>query len=92
VLQGHFTQINAKTLQMLQNNHMTARTVTSLEAAGRSEETVHLTSAGKLFHARDADTGNARSPSDDQRVDGKSSVGVQAAERRQQRPSTSVVP
>jgi len=42
VLQGHFTQINAKTLQMLRNNHMTARTVTSLEAAGRSEETVHL--------------------------------------------------
>ena len=42
VLQGHFTQINAKTLQMLRNNRTTARTVTSLEAAGRSEETVHL--------------------------------------------------
>jgi len=41
-LQGHFTQINAKTLQMLRNNHTIARTVTSLEAAGRSEETVHL--------------------------------------------------
>jgi len=39
VLQGHFTQINAKTLQ---NNHTIARTVTSLEAAGRSEKTVHL--------------------------------------------------
>jgi len=36
-LQGHFTQINAK---MLQNNHAIARTVTSLEAVGRSEETV----------------------------------------------------
>jgi len=42
VLQGHFAQINAKTLQMLRNNHTIGRTVTSLEAAGRSEETVHL--------------------------------------------------
>jgi len=42
VLQGHFTQINAKTLQMLRNNHTIARTVMSLEATGRLEETVHL--------------------------------------------------
>jgi len=41
-LQGHFTQINAKTLQMLRNNHAIAQTVTSLGDAGRSEETVHL--------------------------------------------------
>jgi len=58
VLQGVFTQINVKTLQMLRNNHTTARTVTSLEAAGRSEETVHLSHC-KLFHARDVASGNA---------------------------------
>jgi len=39
-----------------------------------------MTSAGRLFHAREAATGNARSPSDDRRVNGTSSVDV-AAER-----------
>ena len=40
-----------------------------------------------MFHACDADTGNARSPSDDQRVDGTGNVGV-AAERNLQAAAT----
>ena len=49
-----------------------------------------LTLAGRLFHACDAATENKRSPSDDQRADRTSNVGV-VAEHRQQRPSMSVV-
>jgi len=36
---------------------------------------VSLTAAGRLFHARDAATGNERSPRVDRRVDGTNSVG-----------------
>jgi len=49
-----------------------------------------LTLAGRLFHACEAATGNARSPSDGRRVDETSCVDV-AAERRQHRPLTSEV-
>ena len=34
-----------------------------------------LTAAGRLFHARDAATGNERSPRVDRRLDGTNSVG-----------------
>ena len=36
VLQGHFTQIKVKNVADVAKHHTTARTVTSLEAAGRS--------------------------------------------------------
>ena len=37
---------------------------------------ISLTDAGREFHARDAATGNARSPRVDRRVSGKTSVDV----------------
>ena len=41
-----------------------------------------LTAAGRLFHARDAVTGNERSPRVDRRLDGTNSVGDAADRRR----------
>ena len=41
-----------------------------------------VTSAGKLFHVRAAATGNARSPTVDSRVDGKSNADVDDDSRR----------
>jgi len=61
--------------------------VFKLHCKGVSRDGASLTLAGRLLHAWDATTGNARSPSDNWRVDGTSNVGV-AAERRQQRPAT----
>ena len=46
--------------------------------AERRERLDILTDAGREFHARDAATGNARSPRVDRRVSGKTSVDVAA--------------
>ena len=45
---------------------------------------------GRLFHARAAATGNARSPRVDRRVDGTSNVG-ESTERRRRRATISDV-
>jgi len=61
---------------------MKSETKTSLKRRRKvRRDGASLTSAGRLFHACEAATGNARSPSDDRRVDGTSSVDV-AAERK----------
>ena len=49
-----------------------------------------LTAAGRLLHARDAATGNARSPRVHRRLDGTKSVG-DAADWRQRRAATLVL-
>ena len=54
------------------------------------DEAVRM-AGGRLFHARDAATGKARSPRVDCCTDGTTSVMV-VDERRWQRPSTSAVP
>jgi len=46
-----------------------------------------VTAAGRLFHARDAATGNERSPRVDRRLGGTNSVG-DAADRRRRRAAT----
>jgi len=53
------------------------------------DETVRM-AGGRLFHARDAATGKARSPRVDRCTDGTTSVMV-VEERRWRRPSTSAV-
>ena len=50
-----------------------------------------LTSDGRAFHVRAADTGNALSPSVEQRVTGTTSV-MDTAERRRTIPSTRPLP
>jgi len=55
-----------------------------------SSELAALVAGGKLFQARAAATGNARSPTEERRVDGTSSVVV-LVERRRRRAGTSAV-
>ena len=55
-----------------------------------SIEEAALVCGGRLFHARVAATGNARSPSVDRRVDGTSNVG-ESTERRRRRATISDV-
>jgi len=61
---------------------MTIETEMTLNADGNSSDGVSLTAAGRLFHARDAATGNERSPRVDRRIDGTNSVGDAADRRR----------
>ena len=55
-----------------------------------SIEEAALVCGGRLFHARAAATGNARSPRMDRRVDGTSNVG-ESTERRRRRATISDV-
>jgi len=70
---------------------MTIGTEMSLNADGNTAvDGVSLTAAGRLFHARDAATGNERPPRVDRRLDGTNRVG-DAADRRRRRAATSVL-
>ena len=57
------------------NSRMTIETEMSLNADGNTAVTASLTAADRLFHARDAATGNERSNRVDRRLDGTNSVG-----------------
>ena len=75
---------------MTVNSGMMTGTVMSSNADRNNSDNVSLTAAGRLFHERDAATGDARSPRVDRRLDSTKSVGG-AADRRRRRAATSVL-
>ena len=80
LLQGHRTKLKPKhdltVHQMLDSAGKRVAEQGQLQflAERRDSDWISLTDAGREFHARDAATGNARSPRVDRRVSGKTSV------------------
>jgi len=56
----------------------------------RSSDGAERTDGGRAFHARTAATGKARSPSVVGRVDGTTSVDVEALRRRRREPTSAI--